>query len=319
MNGYSFSRHFLAIVAAIILFSACGGGDSSQQSGNTGHTASDTVPTPAENKQPPRTHNCKVSGQMLEGNQLWLHEIDLWICIVADSSTYDADYGDSHRILEVYDTKNCQRIERKVLPVNVSPDFAYFLAEITYNHTSNLVAIRGFGTVYLYDATSRKLLPPLKPKYVAERYGEDAQSGMIQRLELWEKYLVGYARDYGSFAFDLSDQQKPKAVTPYAEFKTENEEYNSLFLLNSASGGMQAIVPAYDMEKDEFMINPLLPEPSALKTETSRSARNNRYIVIRDSNDAAIAVDMQSRSRIDLPAEVASQPTQKVLQWIRSR
>lgn len=67
------------------------------------------------------------------------------------------------------------------------------------------------------------------------------------------------------------------------------------------------------------MINPLLPEPSALKTETSRSARNNRYIVIRDSNDAAIAVDMQSRSRIDLPAEVASQPTQKVLQWIRSR
>jgi hypothetical protein len=317
MNGYSFSRHFLAIVAAIILLSACGG-DSSQQSGNTGLTASDTVPTPAEQTQPPRTHNCKASGQMLEGNQLWLHEIDLWLCIVADSTTYDANYGDSHRILEVYDTKDCRLVERKVLPVNVSPDFPYYLAEITYNHTSNLIAIRGFSTVYIYDAVGRKLLPNLKPTFANERYGVDAQSGMILRLELWEKYLVGFSRDYGSFAFDLSNQQKPKSVIPYAEFKIEDEKYNSLFLLNSASGGVQAIVPAYNIEKDEFMINPLLPEPSALKTETSRSARNNRYIVIRDSDNAAIAVDMQTRTRIDLPAEVASQPTQKVLQWIRS-
>lgn len=316
MNGHSFSRSFLAIVTAILLLNACGGGSTSQQSGSGDPV--DSLPAAAE-QQTPRKHDCKTAGQMLEGNAIWLHDIDLWVCIVADSTTYDADYGDSHRVLEVYDTKTCERIERKVLPVNVSPDFAYFLAEITYNHTSRLVAIRGFSTVYIYDGTARKLLPPLKPKYVAERYGEDAQSGMIQRLELWEKYLVGYARDYGAFAFDLNDLQKPKAVLPYAEFKTEIEEYNALFLLPSASGGMQAIVPVFDMEKDEFIINPLLPEPIPLKTETTRSARNNRYLVLRDGENSAIAVDMQTCKRIDLPSDIAAQPTQKVLQWIRSR
>lgn len=305
------------LVFGLWFLTSCGGGGQQQQDAGA---ADSTARTMADQSAEPATPQCEVEGTVLEGNKFWLREQQLLVCIAADSTTYDADLGDSHRVLEVYDTRTCERVERKVLPVNVSPDFAYFLSEITYNNTTHLMAIRGFTSIYIYDTESRQLLPPLKPKYASERYGEDAQSGMILRLELWENYLLGYARDDGSFAFDLTDKTKPKPVMPYAEYKTPNEEFIAMFVLPSEQGGVQIILPQYDAEKDEYAINPILAKPEAMKTEASKSARNNRYLVLRESDtNNAVAIDMEERQRIDLPADVAAKPTQELLKWIKAR
>lgn len=319
-------RIALPFVIGICLFAftSCGGGASSGQEQNAG-TATDTSgiqeggePAGYENARRRASHDCKVSGEILEGNQFWIRDQEILVVVKADSTTLDADYGPSHRVLEVYDTKNCTRIERSVLPVDVSPDFPYLIAEITYNNNSQLVAVHGFSLIYIYDIENRRLLPQLKPQYRTERSGVDAQSGMIQRLEVWEKYLVGYARNYGSFAFDLSDKQNPKPVPAFAEYEVETQVFHSLFLLES-QGGYQAIMPSFDYETDTFSINPAFAAPLALNTDVPKNARNNRFLVLRRANEekTALAFDLKDREAVSLPANIANQQTKNVLDWLR--
>lgn len=308
----------------LLAFTSCGGDSSSSRQQGEG-TATDTAATSGEEapegynqSQLRASHNCQVAGEILEGNQFWIREQEVLIVVKADSTTLDADYGPSHRILEVYDTKSCNRIERKELPVDVSPDFPYFIAEITYNNTSRLVAVHGFNFIYIYDIENRRLLPQLQPQYLTERYGVDAQSGMIQRLEVWEKYLVGFARDYGSFAFDLSDKQAPKPVLPFAEYEMETQVFHALFLLES-QGGYQAIMPSFDYEADKFSINPAFESPIALNTDVSKNARNNRFLVLRQANEqkTAVAFDLKGRERVALPDNITTQQTKNILDWLK--
>ncbi len=307
--------------ASLLLFwglISCGQGGSSQQT--AAEQAADSTATNAARTVLPSQHNCTLKGKVLEGNQLWIREKQLLVAIVADSSTYDQDLDtDSHRILEVYDTKNCTLLERKVLPVNVSADYPYYLSEITYNKTYQMVGIRGFSSIYCYDIESRQLTPAMQPKFLTERYGEDAQSGMIQRLEVWEDYLIGYAQSYGTFAFDMKNKQNPQAVLPFAEHKASETQFNAMFLMPMAQGKYQAIIPIYNADADSFAVNPIFAQPLDLNTEISRSARNNRFIVLREKgNNDAVAIDLQVHTRITLPADVVSKPTQEVLKWVRS-
>ncbi|MCB0547277.1 MAG: hypothetical protein KDD19_06775 [Phaeodactylibacter sp.] len=316
---------FFISICLLALAASCGGDAPSSQQQQTGGTATDSAtlseegnPDGYEASQLRARPDCQVPGDILEGNQFWIREQEILVVVKADSSTLDPDYGPGHRILEVYDTKNCTRIERQVLPVDVSPDFPYFIAEITYNNNSQLVAIHGFKLIYIYDVENRSLLPQLQPQYLSERSGVDAQSGMIQRLEVWEKYLVGYARDYGSFAFDLSNKQKPSPVLPFAEFEVETQVFHSLFLLESQSG-YQAIMPSYDYEGDKFSVNPAFEKPLALNTDVPKSARNNRFLVLRQANaeKTALAFDLKARKTVALPANIASQQTQNILNWLK--
>lgn len=305
---------------ALIALQACGGeAPSGQQSGDNAGDTTSTSGTPGqyEDNQLPASHNCQPGGEILEGNQFWIRELETLVVVKADSSTLDPDYGPSHRVLEIYDTKDCRRLARQVLPVNVSPDFPYYIAEITYNNTSRMLAIRGFSTIYLYDLANQSLLPVLEPKFLRERYGVDAQSGMIQRLEVWENYLIGYSQDYGSFVFDLSDRQAPKAVLPFGELESE-EKFYPIFLLASG-GGYQAILPEYDREADKFAINPAFTAPLQLNLDVQKSARNNRFLVLRQTDAAKTpqAFDLLKRKRVELPADVASQQTQAILAWMR--
>ncbi len=305
---------------ALIALQACGGeAPSGQQSGDNAGDTTSTSGTPGqyEDNQLPASHNCQPGGEILEGNQFWIRELETLVVVKADSSTLDPDYGPSHRVLEIYDTKDCRRLARQVLPVNVSPDFPYYIAEITYNNTSRMLAIRGFSTIYLYDLANQSLLPVLEPKFLRERYGVDAQSGMIQRLEVWENYLIGYSQDYGSFVFDLSGRQAPKAVLPFGELESE-EKFYPIFLLASG-GGYQAILPEYDREADKFAINPAFTAPLQLNLDVQKSARNNRFLVLRQTDEAKTpqAFDLLKRKRVELPANVASQGTQAILAWMK--
>ncbi|GJM32024.1 MAG: hypothetical protein DHS20C18_10250 [Saprospiraceae bacterium] len=313
---------FFFLVTISLLFTACDS-DTGSSSGQTGtdtteQTGDSTTFNNAEREATPN-HNCQVEGEVLEGNQFWIRDTETLIVIKADSTTNDPDFGPSHRILEVYNTQDCSLTFREVLPVNVSPDFAYFLAQILYNKNSQLVGIRGFGTIYCYDVENKRLLAALTPKFQSERFAEDAQSGMIQRLEVWEDYLIGYSQDKGTFVFNLRDKNKPEAVLPFSELPLTETDFTSLFMLPSAGGGVQAILPEYDANTGEFAINPLLDKPTDLEINIPKSARNNRFLVIRSKTEGQtpLAIDMKTFKRIDLPANVATQKTQEILSWMR--
>ena len=262
-------------------------------------------------------NKCMIDGEVLEENELWLKDQGKLICILADSSTYDPSYGLSHRILEVINTFSCELELKLTLPVNVSPDFPYFLADINYNNGSKIVAIKAAKSIYCLDLTTNKLLPILKPSYKQTREEMDASTGNILRLEVWENFLVGFAQGKGAFVFDLS-QENGKAILPFAEYKITETDYNSLFLLPSNKGKFQAILPTYDWEEGTFGINPIFEQPRSISVEVQKSALDNQYLVLRSKKDKnALLVDMKAKKRKELPAELLNKPTKQILSWAK--
>lgn len=310
----------------------------SEPSSSTTSEPSETVTSPAETtgesttdttapavKAPVRP-DCELPGNVLEENQFWAKDENLIVAILAAPETNDPDFGESHRVLEVYDGSNCERVMREILPVNVSPDFPYYLSDITYNNLSRLIAIRGFDKVYIFDLEKRKLNGPIVPKFLNERYPEDAQSGMIQRLEVWEDYLIGYAQSMGSFVFDMRNSEEVAPVLPSAEYEImEGTEYNSLFLLPSSdkANGHQAILPSFDFETEEFSINPLFEKPKKIETRINRNVRDNRYLVLKEllggTDSRPIAIDMEKMVMYDLPEEVAEGKVSDIIEWMKNQ
>ncbi|MEL7019970.1 MAG: hypothetical protein AAGK47_00045 [Bacteroidota bacterium] len=280
--------------------------------------AFDSSSTTSIARMPPQTHGCSLAGKTLTNNEIWLRELNTLVAIVADSTTYDPDLGDSHRILLAYDTESCKVSQRIELPINISPDYAYYLAKVNYNNESKLVGITAFNSVYLYDAEQQKLLDPVRPKYLGKRNLDDATSGLIQHLELWEDYMVGYAQDGGAFVIDVTDKENPKSTPAFAEYRLEDGSYSSMFLLPGIGEEQQIIVPRYDYEEGVFAVNPLFTQPQNLDTQISRGARNNRFIILREKevNRPAIVVDLVKRERVDIPNNIAKQNVKRILSWV---
>ena len=315
----------LALVLMVSLLVSCGGdapSGNSQPAPAPADTASTQASTEADaNAAATRAaHDCTVEGKILEGNQTWLNQQELLITVLADDSTNDPDYGEGHRVLVVTDTKTCEEVQREILPVSSSPDFPYYIAEIVYNNTSQLVGIRGADVIYCYDVVQQAMLSPLSPSFLNERITDDAQSGMIQRLEVWENYLIGYAQDMGTFVFDLSDKGAPKALLPYAEFKTPTGDFHSMFMVPSSDAGLQAIVPQYDYDADEFKVNPLFQAGKSLNTNIPKSAKNNRFLVLREQGESGkeVGIDLLNCKEIALPEDTARKKVQEVLSWLRA-
>lgn len=311
----------------------CLGVACSEPSSNTNTSISSETPTlpktidkekvlPRSANQTTRTlkqqQKCAIKGKILEENELWLKDQGKMVCIIADSSTYDANLGMSHRILEVYNTYTCKVELKLTLPVNVSPDFPYYLADINYNNESKIVAIKAAKTVYCLDLGTQKMLPLLSPKFKTKRALADPSSGTIIRLELWEDFLVGYAQDLGTFVFDLSSAEGPKPVLPFAEFQLGDTRFNSLFLLPSGQNKYQAIFPNYDWEEESFVINPIFKEPTSIETSVQKSALDNQYLVLRQADkQSAILVDMKAKKNQVLPSEMLNKTTKEILTWAK--
>lgn len=314
---------YFASLSIIVLLSSCNNSEAPNSSESSRSIADDTsgqIPMNYTNTEiTASSHNCDISGEVLDDNQYWLKERNTLVCIKADSLTYDKDLNVlSHRILELYDTETCQKIAEEVLPLNVSADFPYYLAKISYNIQSQLIAIRGFNTVHIYDIASKKLFPPLEPQFKEERFASDAQSGRIIRVELWEDYLIGYAQEYGAFAFSLDENTNSTPALPFAEWMPPEEIYYSLFLLPSQQGGQQAFIPSYDFEKDAFSINPIFSRPQEINTENATGRENSQFVVFRGkgNNGSAIAVDLMKRAIVDLPQNIGQGNNQTILAWL---
>ncbi len=252
-----------------------------------------------------RAHNCTVQGEILEGNQQWFQAKSKLVSIVANEATYDEAMGESHRYFIVHDTESCEEIFSQTLPVNFSPDYPYYLSSID-SLKDELVGIIGTNQFFVYDVANNTLSKALAPSFKGERYLEDAQSGMIVALETWGRYIVGYAEDEGVFAYNMTIPKSPKQVKPTAEFEKTNESFSSLFLLQEIGEDQQALVPNYNANTRRFNLNPLLEDAQPISQQMTKSAKNERFVILRlkDKTKTAVAIDMQTGERIALPSEL---------------
>ncbi len=318
----------ILILFSVTFFFACDETATTQNgNGTTGQPPVDTSEQKIDVDSNITTRpDCQIIGTMLEENIFWAKSENLIVAIIADDETQDPELGESHRILELYDGNNCERVFRKVLPVNISPDYAYYLSEITYNNLSKVIAVRGFDEVYILDLAEKKLSPSLEPGFLNERFEEDAQSGLIQRLEIWENYLVGYATGKGTFVFDLDTPMAAKAILPAAEYEiSEGTDYHSMFFLKSNGRGdvYQAIQPIFDLNTGEFRINPLFEKPLNIQTNINRSFRDNQYLVLKEllggTKSRPIGIDMKAMKRVEIPPDVASKKDTDIIKWMKSQ
>lgn len=314
----------------IITLAACTGDSSSQypDNGTSGSdstlidTAGKAAGTDASNAV--AKPDCPVAGKVLEENTFWADRENLLVVLSADQETRDPELGESHRILQVFDGSTCEQVFREILPVNFSADFPYYLSQITYNNISKLVAIRGFDKFFVLDLDSKKLSGPFLPEFLNERYVDDASSGSITRMEVWENYLVGFAASIGAFVYDMSNPAKPEAVLPVAEYEVDKGiRYNSLFLLKSMDEKdvYQALLPVYDSGKQAFRFNPLFEKPLKISLNIPKTFRNNRYIVLKEllggNNSRPIAIDMEKMKKVELPADIAAKKDTEIIEWMK--
>lgn len=271
-------------------------------------------PTPNTSKIK-KKKDCEINGNILEGNQKLVTSKNTLICISADEKG-------SHRKLDIYNTTNCELIKTEVLPINISPDFPYQIADIIYNKNSHLIAIRGYGSIYCYDVEQQKLMNALIPDFLNERLAADASSGKIKHLEVWENYLIGYAEDIGAFVFDLTNTNEPKNLLPSAEFdlsEGEGEDFSSLFFLKSQNENTyQAISPSYDYDNFKFMVNPLFETPQNVNISIPQKAQNNRFIILKSKDKNVFAVDMATQKNVALPEQIKSKSNQDILTWLKN-
>lgn len=234
--------------------------------------------------------DCTYSGEVLPGNRFLLRELQK-LAILSVSKE------DASNSLEIFSTEDCSIISKFDLPLNEAPDFPYYLAQIMYNNESKVLGIRGYDKICLYDAMNDTLSAPLTPAWAEARNTYDADSGRILRLEVWEDFLVGYAAGKGTFIFNIQNPSTAEAVLPVAEYKTTNDDYSSLFLLESKGEKTtyQAVLPYYDYTSGTFEINSLFREP--LNIQNKSVSQKGNTVVLRDTgkNGKEYTIDMLAR------------------------
>lgn len=266
--------------------------------------------------------DCAIAEKHFDQNVFVATDEAQLVSIVANESTKDPDLGDSHRVLKVLNTKDCQVLIEKTLPVNRSADFPYYLAPNTYEFDNQIVGIQGFSSLHYYDVKGQKLVGPIIPQYQKEKEAVDAQSGMVKGLTIWKNYLLGHALDFGNFAYDISDVSNPKPVFSSAEYQIKNTtETNALFILKTEDGKYQAVIPVQDLDAggNSFELYRLFKTPLAINPKIASNVQDNRFIVLnQNGNSAKVAIDMFSKKLVDLPANIASQNTGAILEWLKA-
>lgn len=236
--------------------------------------------------------NCEIKGKVIEDNDLWIEKENQLIHIIADKSTYDPNFGDSYRILKAFNP-SCETIFQTTLPINRSPEFPYYIDSECYNSKNGILAIQGYNKVLCYDIVTKKMLPPLTPKYINTDAAVDASSGAPYGIKMWGNYLIAYAQDFGPYVFDFSNKKKPVPVEPNVIYGTGNQT-KSLFLLKSNENLYQAFMPKLDDEEGVFITNALLPTPKSIKVFNGINGKDK--IDLTDINGKKlVTIDMKNQ------------------------
>ncbi len=262
--------------------------------------------------------DCIPDTERLAGNRIVQEDLKIALYIIADSTTYDRDYGPSHRVLLVYQLPECKLLDRQILPIAVSPDYPYRFADRQYNRVSHMVGLWSNHQFFCYDLSAQQLFGAMVPRYPVERPLVDAQSGQILHLELWETYLMGTARDFGSFAYQIPLEGPPEPLLPLAEYENgAGNRYHSLFLL-PVDEGYQVIIPHYEAMRDSFSLRPLFDQPVPLLPNSAQQSSSDRYLVVQDEIRQAIAIDLAEEKLVDLPRQWKTKPVAEILNWLEN-
>ncbi len=306
------SGFFLIILS---LFFSCGSETSTTNNDTDGDLMVETD-TASRNITTAFNEDCKPKAKVLEGNSLLIRESGAAVFIGADSTTFDEGMGESHRLLIVMDMERCKEKDREILPVNVSPDFPYRLADISYHRMRDVIAVKGLKTVLCYDMKKQQVFGPVFPAFKNERELADAQSGNIERLEIWEDYIIGYATDLGAFVFVIEEDNSLTPFLPAVEFPGRGLSYSSLFLIPTADGRMQAIIPSMeDQPPYGFSIEALFEQ--ALELEGEAQAIPPRFGLLgRMPAGEQVVVDVWEKKQIALPDNIKKATVEEVRKWL---
>ncbi len=311
-----FSTYWLFFVSSLLLtLNSC----TDEGPASSSAAAADTTAVLQPATALPSALPCPVPGTEVLGSHYLSPEQGVLVMITADSSTYDERLGQSFRVLSVCEPATCELLQREVLPIDQSPDFAYTLAAINYNRQNQLLAIQGATHFFLYDLATKSLSAPISPVFPKPRPGVDAQSGHIMQLELWENCLIGYAQDCGAFAFQLEEGLRAVPINPLSDYKApEGSYYHQAFLLPSDTG-QQIIVPAYDRAEGGFSINPILPKPEPIDTSALAIAQDGRFVLLRQQTrrKRPIVVDLLRQEQASLPSDIEWKSNADILDWMK--
>ncbi|MEL6140702.1 MAG: hypothetical protein AAFQ37_01630 [Bacteroidota bacterium] len=260
---------FYCVFLFLLLAYSCGGSNDSPSLASTVTTPQDT---------------CVVSAVTLPGNRYTDFTAEEKVLLRAPAG---ADWQ-----LEVYDLFTCEAKAIYSLPPNGSPDYPYYLADLNYNNNTRLVGIRGYQEFFIVDLTTQQLSKSVKPVYPSGRL-EDAESGTILHLEVWEDYLVGTTQDWGAFVFRMAGAT-PKAILPVAEMKDASDQYRSLFLIDDGNGKYQGILPSLNLNTGKFQVNPLFGHPIELDPLETVYAKGSPYTRVREPNGTYIGIDLRT-------------------------
>lgn len=192
--------------------------------------------------------------------------------------------------LEVYDLFDCSMKAVYELPPNESADYPYFLADLNYNNSNRKIGIRGNRSVFLVDLEKQQMSEAIQPQFLMNNRLADAESGSIHHLEVWENYLIGQTVDWGTFVFRL-DSITPNSVLPVAELK-EDEQYKSLFLIETGKGTYQAILPRFNSDSGLFFVNPLFSEPKAIIPDSTVYA-GGPYARVKEQTGKFVGINLR--------------------------
>lgn len=302
------------LLMTLLVFISCSQEGPSSTTGQT-EQESDTSDINSRTAESSLDLACEPDAEVLEENRLLIRELGLGVFIAADSTTYDEGLGQSHRLLIAMDLSNCEEVDRRLLPVNVSPDFPYYLADISYHRTRGVVAVKGLKTVLCYDLKSKTVFGPVGPEYKSKRELADAQSGNIQRLEIWEEYIIGYATDLGPFSFTIEADNSLKPYLPAVEFP----DFGALFLVPTTDDRVQAIIPSMeDQPPYGFAIETLFEQPMELEGEPL--ALPPYYALLgQTANGKHVVVNIRNKKRMELPDNLNQASVDQVKNWLEEQ
>jgi len=266
--AFEMKWYLLIGIWACVLAGCTSGEDSAREPATTATDTTEAVQIAGAREVTPAPFQRPRCDDVPFQTELWFQDVGLLVQLIP---------VEGGARLEVRDTA-CRRMRSQTLQGVRAADYPCYLADVSYNQASKLVAVRDFDVVWVYDVMADRLFGPLEPRFRLPRQWADAGSGRILRLELWEYYLTGWAQDLGAFVFDLS-QDVPRPVLAEAEYRLPNEMVRSLFLLPAdEAGNRQAILPWYDYEGAAFRIHPLFERPLPLEPLTDETMRTQRYV-----------------------------------------
>jgi len=133
-------------------------------------------------------------------------------CIASDKLTFHNKFGDSYRLFIIKSIEKDSTLNKIYLDINRSPDFAYSIISEYYKF-HNLVIIKGYAMIYLYNSDSNIISEKIIPDYSKCEFS-DGQGSIIRDIKIIDngKILELKIDECGIHKFDIQNMENIKEI-----------------------------------------------------------------------------------------------------------